>query len=74
MHLIVVVLEGAELGLELALGAGEVDIDGRQFVDAHDGLLMQLLSGSLGTLGLLKVDAHLLQFGGQGLAASLGDA
>lgn len=74
MDFIVVVLEGTELSLELALGTGKVDIDGGQFVDADDSLLVKLLGGSLGTLGLLKVDAHLLEFSGQGLATTLRDA
>lgn len=45
---IVIVLESREFGLELALGAGEVDVDGGQLVDTDDGFLVKLFSLSLG--------------------------
>ena len=73
MHFIVIVLKSREFRLELALGAGQVDVDGGEFVDTLYGLLVQLFSGTLGTLSLFQVDAHLLKFGGQGLASALGD-
>ncbi|KAH9407368.1 hypothetical protein TYRP_012923 [Tyrophagus putrescentiae] len=51
-----------------------VDVDGRQLVHSDHRLLVQLLGGSLRPLRLLQVDAHLLQLGGERLAAALGDA
>ena len=73
MHFIIILLESREFRLELALGAGKVDIDGGEFVHTYNSFLMQLFSGTLGTKGLFKVDSHLLELGLQGLASALGN-
>lgn len=73
MHFIVIVLESGEFCLELALGTGQVDIDGGQFIDSDNGLFVQHFGGSLGSVGLFQGDTGLLKFHLQLLASALGD-
>merc|ERR1719447_2207878 len=65
-------LHGLEVLLELALGTGEHGVGAGKLLDASGGVVELSLGGLAGSVGGLEGNAHLLQLGGEHVAAALG--